>query len=73
MRHLVLAAAAALVVMGGGARAAEPRAVVGRVADQIAANYYDPARGPRSPPGSRPTPPRGPSTATPRPSTSPRR
>lgn len=45
MRKFLLAAGAALAVITTGAGAAEPRDVVRRVADQIAANYFDPAKG----------------------------
>lgn len=46
LRIRSLAAAAALcIAMAGHALAAEPRVVAGHVADQIAANYFDPAKG----------------------------
>ncbi|WP_374470773.1 S41 family peptidase [Phenylobacterium sp.] len=45
MRKILLAVAAVLTLASSAVQAAEPRAVVGRVADQIAANFYDPARG----------------------------
>ncbi|HEY8615489.1 S41 family peptidase [Phenylobacterium sp.] len=45
MRKTMLAAAAALSLLACAAEAAEPRAVVDKVAEQIAANFYDPARG----------------------------
>jgi hypothetical protein len=44
MRRLLSAAALAWV-LAGPAQAAEPRDVVGRIADQIAARYFDPAKG----------------------------
>lgn len=46
MRTFLLAAVATVsILLGSPGQAAQPRAVVGRVADQIAANFYDPARG----------------------------
>ena len=46
MRIRILAATAALcLAIAGQALAAEPRVVTGHVADQIAANYFDPAKG----------------------------
>lgn len=46
MRTFLLAGiAAASILLGSPGQAAQPRDVVGRVADQIAANFYDPARG----------------------------
>ena len=46
MRRLVFAAlAAALACWAVPAQAAEPRAVVARIAEQISARYFDPAKG----------------------------
>ncbi|WP_334160650.1 S41 family peptidase [Phenylobacterium sp.] len=46
MRTFLLAAVATVsILLGSPGQAAQPRAVVDRVADQIAANFYDPARG----------------------------
>jgi hypothetical protein len=43
----VLSAFVLSLALAGAAQAAEPRAVVDRIADQIAARYFDPAKGER--------------------------
>ena len=47
MRRMLIAGALACGLLAGTAQAAPPREVVGRVADQIAARYFDEARGAR--------------------------
>ena len=41
----MLSALALSLVLAGAAQAAEPRAVVEKIADQIAARYFDPPKG----------------------------